>query len=470
MSSRKARKAKKDHARRVAATIVALLAAAAPVASAAQVASAPPDVPPVSVAAPTPVARPTAPPPPLPIAPLSPARQSAPDAIAQDAGEYARLFDVTLAEARARLLAQEETVPVTDAIAIELADRLAGIAIEHRPTFRIVVLLTGDAPVPARTVLAGGMTVPIVFRTGAAVTRGALELALASHQAELAAAVAHPPGMGIDLATGELVVIVNPSDADREGMAALTSRLSGIAGVPVRVRTDRVVASANMAAEGGARVVGVDPADGRRYACTTGFVVTDGARTGIATAAHCPDELSYIGPNGERQVLPFVGQWGWGYQDVQVNASDVALSPSFFADTAKTVSRGVAGWRALPSTRAGDMVCHRGERTGYSCAPVELVSFAPAGQLCGGACLPTWVTVAGPKCQGGDSGAPVFLGNRAFGLVKGGSYRSDRSCAFYFYMSTDYLPTGWRLLEEVPTPSPPPAPAPPSTYPAPAAR
>ncbi|NTS63546.1 hypothetical protein HRV97_00045 [Sphingomonas sp. HHU CXW] len=445
------------------AMVVALWTAAAPIASAAQVAGAPP----ASAVAPSPTASPTSPPSPSAI--LSPARQSASDAIAQDAGEYARAYDVTLAEARARLLAQEETVAVTDAIAIELADRLAGIAIEHRPAYRIVVLLTGDAPVPARVVMAGGMTVPIVFRTGAAATRGALELALASHQAKLAAAVAHPPGMGIDLSSGELVVIVNPSDADREGVGALTSRLSGIAGVPVRVRIDRVVASANMAAEGGARVVGVNPGDGRRYACTTGFVVTDGARTGIATAAHCPDELSYVGPNGERQALPFVGQWGWGYQDVQVNASDVALSPSFFADTAKTVSRGVAGRRALPSTRAGDVVCHRGERTGYSCAPVELVSFAPAGQLCGGACLPTWVTVAGPKCQSGDSGAPVFLGNRAFGLVKGGSYRSDRRCAFYFYMSTDYLPVGWRLLEDASaapiTPAPPPAPAPSPYYP-----
>ena len=399
----------------------------------------------------------------------SSARQSAAAAIAQDAGEYARMFGVSPAEARTRLIAQEETVRVTDAIAIELADRLAGIAIEHAPAYRIVVLLTGDAPMPDRTVVAGGMTVPIVFRTGAVATRGQLELALASHQAALAAAVAHPPGIGIDLATGELVVIVNPSDADREGVAALTARLSAIAGVPLRVRTDRVVASADMAVEGavegGARVTGIDPADGRRYACTTGFVVTDGTRTGVATAAHCPDQLSYAAPGGERQTLPFVGQWGWGYQDVQVNASDVALSPSFFADTGKTVSRGVAGRRALPSTRAGDVVCHRGERTGYSCAPVELVSFAPAGQLCGGACLPTWVTVAGPSCQGGDSGAPVFLGNRAFGLVKGGSYRSDRSCAFYFYMSTDYLPTGWRLLEEVPTPSPPPASPPPPVYP-----
>ncbi len=98
------------------------------------------------------------------------------------------------------------------------------------------------------------------------------------------------------------------------------------------------------------------------------------------------------------------------------------------------------------ATRAGDYVCHRGETTGYSCSTVQLTDFAPAGDLCGGPCLPTWVAVAGPKCKGGDSGAPVFLGGTAFGMVKGGSYRPDGSCAFYFYMSLDYLPPGWSLL------------------------
>ncbi|WP_200932391.1 hypothetical protein [Sphingomonas sp. Leaf412] len=372
---------------------------------------------------------------------------SATDALAQDAAEYARMFPVTPDVALRRLRAQEASVAVTQRIARDHAARLAGIAVEHRPDFRIVVRLTGDAAVEDEAIVVDGLTMPIVYRTGASATRAQLSAALAAHQVELAAQLPHAPGMGIDLARGAIVVSASRIDVDTIGAIPIAERMAAIAGVPVSVRGDGVSAAmSGPAAEGGARVIGSNPGDPRRFACTTGFVVTDGTRTALTTAAHCPDELKYIAPDGATAPMPFVAQWGWGYQDVQINAVDGALGPTFYADTARTQVRTVEGRRPLDSTRTGDFVCHRGERTGYSCATVELVEFAPAGQLCGGLCTPTWVTVAGPGCRGGDSGAPVFLGGRAFGIVKGGSYRSDGTCGFYFYMSTDYLPTGWRLL------------------------
>jgi streptogrisin C len=217
--------------------------------------------------------------------------------------------------------------------------------------------------------------------------------------------------------------------------------------VPVRLRVvDQPTLDMGGMIAGGSRVVGSVAGDPHLYMCTAGFVVGDGMRTGLATAAHCPDTLSTRDADGVETALPFVGQWGWGNQDVQINASPVALAPVFFADSARTISRPVTAARPRAGMRAGDVVCHRGERTGYSCAEVELTDFAPAGDLCGGACLPTWTTVAGPTCKGGDSGSPVFLGTTAYGILKGGSYRANGSCAFYFYMSTDYLPTGWHLL------------------------
>ena len=83
-----------------------------------------------------------------------PILQTPAEALAQDAGEYARAHGVGLDEAIGRLRAQEASVPETDRIAALYRDRLAGISIEHAPRYRIVVLLTGDARAVAEVVAA----------------------------------------------------------------------------------------------------------------------------------------------------------------------------------------------------------------------------------------------------------------------------------------------------------------------------
>ena len=383
--------------------------------------------------------------------------QTPAEALAQDAGEYAKQFGVPQAEAERRLRALDDSVSVTDTIETVYRDRVAGISVEHQPNLRILVYLTGSAPVPDRLLDAGGMRLPIVFRTGAKASRDRVIWAITYHQAAIRAALPTPPAMGLDPRTGELVIIVPTATAAAKGTEALRAQLEAIAGVPVRLRVlDQI--DVNLSAPiGGSRVEGVNPADGKRYLCTTGFTVTDGTRYGIATAAHCLDDLTYLDPQRIAAPLSYVGQWGWGYQDVQINASPETLSGLFYADTARTVERPVTGQRSRDSTRAGDFVCHRGETTGYSCALVELTDFAPAGDLCGGACLPTWVTVAGPTCRGGDSGSPVFIGTTAMGILKGATYHGG-ACVFYFYMSADYIPQPWRLVVGLSAPSVPPPP------------
>lgn len=374
--------------------------------------------------------------------------QTRDEAIRQDAAAAADMLGVPREEALRQLRLQEASVAATDDIARRFADRFVGVAIDHKPIFRLTVLLTGNAPTADESVDLVGEQVAVTFRVGAQASHSELVQAISAYQATIRSSLLGPPGLGIDQRTGNLVVTVSSKDVEREGLGPLQDRLSAMTRVPVRVRAvDGVTDMSNV--EGGTRVVGSRPGDPRRYMCTAGFVVTDGARTALTTAAHCPDTLSAADSSGREQALAFVGQWGWGNQDVQINASAEPLKPIFLADTAKTVRRPVTGSRDRAGTRAGDIVCHRGERTGYSCSQVELTDFAPAGDLCGGACLPTWTTVAGPDCKGGDSGSPVFIGTTALGIVKGGSYRSDGSCAFYFYMSVDYLPTGWRLLTAV---------------------
>lgn len=371
--------------------------------------------------------------------------QSLEQAIAQDAVEYARHYTVSQADAVERLRALDATVTATDRIRRDYVDRLAGLAIEHQPDLRIVVLLTGDDSVPSLAVTAGALQVSIEFRTGAVATREAIVMAMTVHQAALRSTLLRPPALGLDDRTGEMVVQVANADVHREGLEALQTRVAALVRVPVRVEIAGGT-GVNLALVGGARLTGQPDPAGPRYLCTAGFAVADGIRSGVVTAAHCPDGLSHVAGDGIATPLDFIGQWGWGYRDVQIHVAREPVEPLVFADTAKRVARPVTASRPRASTRVGDFVCHRGERTGYSCAEVLITDFAPSGDLCGGDCLPTWVAVAGPACRGGDSGAPVYVGTAALGIVKGGTYRADGSCLMYYYMSVDYLPSPWRLL------------------------
>lgn len=366
-------------------------------------------------------------------------------ALALDAAEYATLSGQAPMAAARELAVQEASVPLTDALKAEFADRLAGLSVGHAP-FHIDILLTGDVPVADRVVQVAGSRVLVRFRTGAYATHHQLVIALALHQTEIRASLTQPPGIGVDPRIGALVVMVARADAEAEPGDALRDRIARIAGVPVRIATLDTSDSDLADLQGGERLIGIDPGNSRRYACTSGFVVRRGSDSAIVTAAHCPDDLVWTDAERRQHPLPFLGQWGWGYQDVQVNGSPAPLSPAIWSDTTKTISRRITGQRTRDQTRAGDIVCHRGERTGYSCAEVWIPDFAPAGDLCGGGCTPTWVAVRGPSCRSGDSGGPVFLGGIAYGIVKGGSYRGgDGSCAFYYYMSVDFLPDGWSL-------------------------
>lgn len=385
--------------------------------------------------------------------------QSQNEALADDAEQYAAQFKVSPDEALRRLRAQQQSVPVTNSIAREFADRLAGIAIENLPQYRIVVLLKGDEPVAERT--AAG--VPVVFRTGARATHAEALAALRKHLIDLRTDLPNERGAGYDQRTGEIVLLVAKEDAARFGIDAIRARAERVSAVPVRVVINELDET-NMSVDGGGRVEGLNVATNRRNVCTTAFVVTNGETNAITTAAHCPDELTYVERDGTTVTLPMIGSWGAGYQDVQINGSADSAEPLFYSNRGAGTLRRLVSWRNAASTRPGDFVCHYGESSGYSCATVELTDYAPPGDLCGGPCSPTWVTVHGPSCIPGDSGGPVFSGEVAFGISKGVN-REEGRCLFYYYMSTDYLPPSWRLLVREPSmpprlPSAGPNPAP----------
>lgn len=359
--------------------------------------------------------------------------QTPAEAMAQDAAAYAARHGVTPEDAARRLRAMDDSAALTDELRDRYRTRWAGASIAHAP-FAIQIRLTGDAPVRDRVVRLGGMAVPVRFVTGAPATQDEVVRAIAVHRPTIDRLVPGHHGLGFDGRTGALVLLANSAAWARAQDAR--PALERLTGVPVAVRPV-VSPEAVDLVSGGDRLVGA--IDGRRFVCTAGFSVTDGARTGVTTAAHCPDNIS-VGT----APLSFAGGWGVGFQDVQVHVGEAA-QPVFYADTARTRLRPVTAAAPREALRAGDTVCRRGETAGYSCAEVVFTHFAPPGALCAGPCDPVWVAVSGPSCAAGDSGGPVFRGTRAFGIIKGATTTSGR-CDLYYYMSTDYLPAPWSLL------------------------
>jgi hypothetical protein len=379
-----------------------------------------------------------------PVFAADPLRLSPEQALAADAERYATNFGVSAEEARRRLDQQRASIVVSDALRVRYRDRLASISVAHRPDWHLLVRLTpGESPAN-RIETAGGLPIPVRFSVEAATTRtNALGL-LDRYRYLLPQLIPGYRGAGVDPATGGLVVMQRPG-ADERSADEIEKLLAARLGLPVRVRRlDAVLVDS--AAIGGGRVEGPN-AEGRRFRCTTGFVVRDAAgRVGITTAAHCPDTLHWRAPDGEERLLPLLGAWGAAQNDIQIHGGIGPAEPLLFSDRDKTVVRPVTSWATRPMTRPGDWLCLRGESSGYACSEVELTDFAPPGDLCGGLCTSSWVTMRGPECRRGDSGAPIFLGSVAYGTLKGGAYTASGGCAFSYYQSVDYLPDDWRVL------------------------
>nr|WP_314442789.1 hypothetical protein [uncultured Sphingomonas sp.] len=373
-----------------------------------------------------------------------PVRLAPEQALAADAERYAAAFSVTPEEALRRLQQQRASIAVSDSLRVRYGDRLASISIVHRPEWHLLVRLTPGEQPPDAVETSGGLTVPVRFTVNAASTRANAVRLLDHHRHLLPRLIPGYRGAGVDPVTGGLVVMQRPG-ADERAAGEVEALLAARLGLPVRVRRlDAVLVDS--AAIGGGRVEGPN-AEGRRFRCTTGFVVRNGAgQVGITTAAHCPDTLTWRGPDGEERLLPMLGAWGAAQNDIQIHGGVGPAEALVFSDTAKATVRPVTSWATRPMTRPGDWLCLRGESSGYACSEVELTDFAPPSDLCGGLCTSSWVTMRGPECRRGDSGAPIFLGSVAYGTLKGGAYTGSGGCAFSYYQSVDYLPEDWRVL------------------------
>lgn len=355
-----------------------------------------------------------------------------------DARAYAAEFGVNVREARRRLRAQNQMSGITDLLRRGSGKRFAGLWIEHRPEFRVVVSLVGKKSAPAGLVaaLASSRTpMPVFFQIGAATSQADLLAVVRSSIPDFLAALPGLAGTDVDVRTGEIVLTVHAVGAAAEEAAkAKGVELAEQLGHPVRI--DLIEApEQNASVRGGANL----------SSCTSGFVVANSAGTrGVLTAGHCSNTLSYSDFDGTSTTTTFISEIFDADQDVQWHTTPQTEVPEFYADLT-TSARVLTGRRLYSSTSVGNAVCHRGISSGYSCGTVDSVTYQPtfAGACGSVTCASTYIRVSGANlaCANGDSGGPFFNGQTAFGTLKtvSSSGSAPGQCNYATYMSTDYI-------------------------------
>jgi hypothetical protein len=377
------------------------------------------------------------------------ARSTREAAIRRDAEALAANRGISLGEAIKAIRSQDDIGGEIDRLRREFSGRIAGVYFVYEPEYKMVVRLKGAAPANRRLLKLADGDVPVEFEVGASATVDELVAAYERNYAAIKQLLPTLQGLGTDERTGDIMLLVQATGSAAETVRGKKDELFKLLGHPVRIEvTERGLRDVDV--RGGSKTgEAANPAN----FCTSGFTVKNASNvTAMTTASHCETMNTYWNPNGTSIALTFVSEVKDADQDVEIRTSGYVERPEFYADS-MTTARVLTGRRYRTSTGAGNQVCHRGARTGYSCGLVSATNFKPSyAGACGTVvCDPVWILVDGAAdtaCGDGDSGGPVFASQTAFGLLKAGDYSGygKGQCNWFAYMSTDFLPTGWTLL------------------------
>lgn len=375
------------------------------------------------------------------------ADQSEPAVPRYDTAEeaYAAEFDVSVEEAGERLALQQQLDTTLQQLRQLAGDRFAGNWIEHQPTYRAVVRLTGPvADQEAFEALAADAAAPVEVRTDAPLSLAELQAEREKVQEELRRLLP-TASTGIHVQTGSVLVYATTPDNSPQ-RSTQTTAIS-----EVRALTDAPVRVTNMPGRPQAQnEYGGDALSN----CTSGFGVVNGSGVrGIITAGHCggPEGApQYQGYAGDVFPLTFQREQEDLTTDIGFYTSTHETVPAIYGSS-RTIREVVQGFTEWAGQDVGDWVCHQGKTTGYSCG--QITDRTSTSCWMASVCNPTWVVVRSQslRCAGGDSGGPWFIHGRAtaWGIHSAGWTDPDTGqCLGAIYSPIDFKvnATGTQLL------------------------
>lgn len=310
----------------------------------------------------------------------------------EDAASYAAEVGVNPEEAARRLQLQRLAGDLDGALAEEESATFAGLFIEHKPSFRIVVRFT-DRAAEERLAkrIAGGPLELLVETRPARVALAELEKQQKNLRSEGVKA-------GIEF---ESEIDVRSNRMNVYALDAEKFRVRLGHAVPFGTRLEKVdrLSVEQNTIYGGAPL----------YDCTAAFGVRHNTtgELGISTAAHCSNAQYFNGI-----YLPFVSGMEAQYQDVQWNSGcgRVTVTNQFQSGIGM---RSVIATRSRTYQAAGQYVCKYGKTTGRSCGFIDTKHFDPGAGFEG-----TFVRVNDSNNGPGDSGGPWYDEDIALGIHK----------------------------------------------------
>lgn len=324
------------------------------------------------------------------------------DALLRDAKIYASNMGVSLDEAVNRFKLQEIAGNLEAEIYEKETETFAGLWLEHTPKFRLIVQFTRDGDETLKPYIPEELTDITEVRTA--------KISLATLEEMQKEVTANVRNLGIEVES-QVNVFENRVELFVTDWARLDEAIQrGEVQLPPSVE---VIIVENMGKPDADIYGGLALSQ-----CTSGFSVRqtgDPGYTGITTAAHCANSLSYNGTS-----LTFMAQLYSGSYDIQWHRAPGFTVTNKIKDGSNT-TRDITATLHRNNQTIGGYVCKYGKTSGYTCGYISSKTICPSSVPSCGATFIRVDNTAGYSdlSSGGDSGGPWFLVNTAYGTHVG---------------------------------------------------
>jgi hypothetical protein len=338
-----------------------------------------------------------------------------------DASYLAARFDIPVDVATEMILERLESQPVLDAIKADLDDTYAGLAIDYRKDGWGIIVWSTQKAANVQSVTDGTLL------------DGRVEIRTADFSLEDlrgvanrfgSSGVAQPFDLQVDVPTNRVVIYVLSTDELNVYLEETGLELPDSVVVEV---VESLAFPATNASKGGITIYR-DTTPDPTPEITTGFSVKsdiDGTQ-GVLTAGHLEGSPFLLYESGDLAIeYPIL--FGGNCDCRWFETVDLPDRKTFMVGPLASDWRYVYGRVSRWHQEVGDTVCKYGITTGYTCGDIASIDLDP-GYYIDEPDHPefeaTFIRVDDPYLShivaGGDSGAPVFRGNDAYGIISGG--------------------------------------------------